>query len=86
MFVTLPRDAAKVESWRSEERIEMEVTPGEAIVTSPVDGLPRGVFVPWGQLTDDQREKFLAVRLELLAVADKLKALFLGVGDVVDGC
>lgn len=86
MFVALPRDTTNVESCGPSHCLEMEVAPGEAIYASPMENLPRGVFVPWDHLSDDQREEFLGVRRELLVVTDKLKAMFLCVGDVVDGC
>lgn len=83
MYIAMPRDAAKVESCGSGRCQELEVVPGECVYANMMEGLPRGVFVPWDMLTDRQQASFTKTHQELRAAADKLKALFLGVGDVV---
>lgn len=79
MMMTIPRE--DVESCHSGRCHEMEVVPGECVYSNPMSGLPRGVLVPWDNLTVDQQAEFFQVRQELQSVAEKLKVIFLTVGD-----
>ncbi|MDP2848362.1 MAG: hypothetical protein Q8O35_09230 [Humidesulfovibrio sp.] len=55
---------------------EMEVLPGRSIYTQPMKDIPKGVFLTWEQLTDDQRAKFMDAHAELAKAATKLRTMF----------
>ena len=55
---------------------ELEVIPGHSIYSQPLPDIPKGVFLTWEHLTDDQRAKFMDAHAELAKAATKLKAMF----------
>ena len=77
MFIAMPESIAFDMSFSGSYTLhEMEVLPGRSIYTQPMKDIPKGVFLTWEHLTDDQRVKFIDAHAELAKAATKLRAMF----------
>ncbi len=77
MLITMPESIASdmsISDGYAEH--ELEVLPGRSIYTQPMKDIPKGVFLTWEHLTDDQRAKFMDAHAELAKAATKLQAMF----------
>lgn len=78
MFIAMPEDTASDAPLSGCYTLhELEVIPGHSVYSQPMKDIPKGVFLTWEHLTDDQRAKFLEAHAELAKAATKLKAMFM---------